>query len=262
MIIVVIIMFNLFKKKAKGKEPVPESLPFTTDIHSHILPGIDDGAPDIETSLELVQGLYALGIRKSIATPHIIGDLYRNTPQTIAAALEKLQTACAEVGIEMELSAAAEYMLDDYFLDLLQKKERLLTLHENILLTEISYTSTPENLGEITAGIINHGYLPILAHPERYHYYQQNFDQYYKLKEMGFVLQVNVLSLAGYYGKRAEKAAKFILEKDLAILIGTDLHHQKHLDTLSNPQNRLIFQELMGNKVYNDLDLLYKISKL
>jgi protein-tyrosine phosphatase len=253
-------MFNFFKKKQK--EPVPESLPFTTDIHSHILPGIDDGSPDIETSLELVQGLYALGIRKSIATPHIIGDLYRNTPQIIAAALEKLQTACSETGIEMELTAAAEYMLDDYFLTLLQKKEPLLTLHENILLTEISYTSTPENLDEITAGIIAAGYLPILAHPERYHYYQQNFDRYYKLKEMGFALQINILSLAGYYGKKAEKAARFILEKDLAILVGTDLHHQKHLDILAGENNRITFQHLLGNKVYNDLDLLYKISRL
>ena len=154
------------------------------------------------------------------------------------------------------------HIQDGFFLELLQQKEPLLTLHENIILTEISYTSTPENLAEITAGIIAKGYLPILAHPERYHYYQQNFDEYIKLKEMGFVLQVNVLSLTGYYGKRAEKAARFILEKDLAILVGTDLHHQKHLDSLSNSQNRLIFQQLLGNKVYNDLDLLHKISRL
>ena len=244
-------MFNFFKKKAL---PVPAFLPFAIDMHSHILPGIDDGSPDITTSLELIKGLADLGIKRSIATPHIIGDLYRNNPQTITAALEKAKAACKEAGIDVELSAAAEYMLDDFFLELLQKKEPLLTIHKNILLTEISYTSTPENLGEITAGIIGQGYLPILAHPERYHYYQQNFDKYYRLKEMGFILQVNLLSLTGYYGKRAEKAVKFILEKDLATLVGTDLHHHNHLAAISSNTNRAIFEQYLSGKLYNDLD--------
>jgi tyrosine-protein phosphatase YwqE len=254
-------MFNFFNKK-RAADIIPDHLPFTLDIHSHILPGIDDGSPDIETSLQLIQGLYNLGIRKSIATPHIIGDLYRNTPQTILEALEKVKTACKKADVKMELSAAAEYMLDDSFLELLQKKEPLLTLHKNMLLTEISYTSTPENLPEITAGIIAKGYLPILAHPERYHYYQQNFDAYYHLKEMGFVLQINILSLTGYYGKRAAKAAKFIVEKELASLVGTDLHHQQHLAALNNEKNRVIFEHSLGNKVYNDLELIHKITQL
>jgi len=249
-------MFSFFRKR-NVLVNVPGSLPFALDIHSHILPGIDDGSPDIATSLQLIQGLYDLGIRRSVATPHIIGDLYRNTPQTISDALEKTRGACSKAGINIELSAAAEYMLDDYFMELLQKKEPLLTLHKNIILTEISYSSTPENLAEITAGIIEKGYLPIMAHPERYHYYQQNFDKYYQLAEMGFVLQVNVLSLTGYYGKRAQKAAKFILEKDLAKLVGTDLHHQQHLDALNNEENKRIFQHHFGNKPFNDLDNLY-----
>ena len=248
-------MFNFLKKK-KSSALVPGHLPFTTDIHSHILPGIDDGAPDIETSLQLIQGLYNLGIRKSIATPHIIGDMYRNTPQTIAAALQETQRACAQAGIEMELTAAAEYMLDDYFMDLLQKKEPLLTLHQNILLTEISYTSTPQNLPEIVTAIVAAGYMPLLAHPERYHYYQQNFNEYYKLKEMGFVLQINLLSLTGYYGKRAAKAAIFILDKDLATLVGTDLHHHNHLAAIADDKNRLLFENYLGSKIFNDLENL------
>ncbi len=247
-------MFNIFKNREK--EIIPENLPFSTDIHSHILPGIDDGSPDIETSLRLIQGLYNLGIRKSIATPHIIGDMYRNTSKTILDALEKIKIACREAGINIELSAAAEYMIDDYFLELLKKKEPLLTLHKNIILTEISYTSTPENIEEITSGIITEGYLPILAHPERYHYYQQNFDQFYKLREMGFILQINILSLTGYYGKRAEKAAKFILENNLAMLVGTDLHHQKHLDAISNTKNRMVFESYLENKINNNLDTI------
>jgi len=254
-------MFNFFKKEKKGG-PVPEYLPFDTDIHSHILPGIDDGAPDMETSLQLIEGLYKAGIRKSIATPHIIGDLYRNTPQTINSALQKVKEACTKKGIPVEISAAAEYMLDDHFMELLQKDEPLLTLHKNILLTEISYSTTPENLEEIVSAIHEKGYKPILAHPERYHFFQQKFDEYYYLNEIGFVLQVNLLSLAGYYGTKATKAAKFILEKDLASLVGTDLHHHKHLAAINHPGNREIFHQHLGGKLLNDLDAVALNIKL
>jgi tyrosine-protein phosphatase YwqE len=246
-------MFNLFKKN-KNDTPVPEHLPFNTDIHSHILPGIDDGSPNLETSLQLIEGLYNQGIKKTIATPHIIGDLYRNTPQTINTALQQVQQACSQKGLLIEIAAAAEYMIDDYFIELLKKDEPLLTLHKNLLLTEIPFTSTPENLEEIVALIKAKGYKPILAHPERYHYFQQHFDKYFYLKDIGFTLQVNLLSLTGYYGSKAEKAADFIFENNLASLVGTDLHHHKHLEKISAPQNKIIFEALLGNRLLNDLD--------
>ncbi len=248
-------MFNFFKNK-RSVSSLPGNLPVTIDIHSHILPGIDDGSPDIETSLQLIQGLYDLGIRRSIATPHIIGDLYRNTPDTINAALEKVKAACKDAKIGVEISAAAEYMLDDYFMELLKKRSPLLTLHKNILLTEISYSTPPDNLEEIVSGIIAEGYKPVLAHPERYFFYHRNFEKYHRLKEMGFRLQVNLLSLTGYYGNGVKKAAKFILEKGLADLVGTDMHHHHHLAAISNLKNRAIFQKYLGDKIYNDLDAL------
>jgi len=254
-------MFNFFKKEKRG-EPVPEYLPFDTDIHSHILPGIDDGSPDIATSLLLIEGLYNAGIRKTVATPHIIGDLYRNTPETINNALEKVIEGCRKKGIPIEITAAAEYMLDDHFMELLQKDEPLLTLHKNVLLTEISYSTTPENLEEIVAAINEKGYKPILAHPERYHFFQQKFDEYFYLNEIGFVLQVNLLSLAGYYGGKATKAAKFILENNLADLVGTDLHHHKHLAAINRPENRQVFHQYLGGKLLNDLDAVALNIKL
>ncbi|HMK04986.1 MAG TPA: CpsB/CapC family capsule biosynthesis tyrosine phosphatase [Ferruginibacter sp.] len=248
-------MFNFFKKK-RSADNLPGNFPVALDIHSHILPGIDDGSPDIATSLQLIKGLYDLGIRRSIATPHIIGDMYRNTPEIINEALEKTRAACKEAGIAVELSAAAEYMLDDYFMELLNNRSPLLTLHKNILLTEISYSTPTDNLEEIVAGIIEEGYRPVLAHPERYFFYHRNFEKYYRLKEMGFRLQVNLLSLTGFYGSGVKKAAKFILEKDLADLVGTDMHHRHHLAALGDPKNRAIFQQYLGTKVYNDLDKL------
>ncbi len=248
-------MFNLFKKN-KSNKPVPGYLPFNTDIHSHILPGIDDGSPNIETSLQLIEGLTALGIKKTIATPHIIGDLYRNNAQTINAALQQVQQACSQHNINIEVSAAAEYMLDDYFIELLKKDEPLLTLYKKIVLTEIPFTSTPENLEDIIAAITDKGYKPILAHPERYNFFQQNFDKYFYLKEIGFTLQVNLLSLTGYYGSKAEKAAKFIFENNLAKLIGTDLHHHRHLAQITDYRCREIFDTILGDIKLNDLEAL------
>ncbi len=246
-------MLNFLKRK-KSDGPLPEHLPFTTDIHSHILPGIDDGSPDIATSIKLIEGLYAAGIRKTIATPHIIADLYRNTPATINHALQQVKEAVAQKNIDIEITAAAEYMLDDHFMELLRNDEPLLTLHKNIILTEIAYSSYPENLEEIIAAITAKGYQPILAHPERYSFYQQNLDDYFLLKEGGFVLQVNLLSLTGYYGKNAAKAAKFILDNNLCNLVGTDLHHKRHLAAIHLIENRKIFHEHLSGKTWNSLD--------
>jgi tyrosine-protein phosphatase YwqE len=246
-------MFNIFRKK---NTPVYQagSLPVTTDIHSHILPGIDDGAPDITTSVILIKGLYALGIRKTIATPHIIGDLYRNTPETINAALEKTRKACLDAGINMEIEAAAEYMLDDHFMELIRQKKPLLPLHKKLLLTEIPYSMPPRNLEEMAFTIITEGYQPVLAHPERYNYFHQDFKEYYHLQELGFHLQVNFLSLTGYYGKNVSRAAKYILDNHLAKLVATDLHHQRHLEALQAGGNQAVINKYCAGRNYNELD--------
>lgn len=242
-------MFNFFKKKSTINDSI--SLNLVTDIHSHILPGLDDGSPDIETSIELVKGMYAMGIRKAVATPHVIGDMYRNTPQTINEALELLMAACKNEKIEIELSAAAEYMLDDHFMNLLRRKE-LLPVYKNVILTEMSYASPTGNLEEMAFEIITGGYQPIMAHPERYFYYHRNYENYFRLKELGFLLQVNLLSLTGYYGAPVEKAAKYILDKGLADLVGTDMHHTRHLNTLSDKKNISHMLHHLGEKVYNN----------
>ena len=247
-------MFSFINKKIKINSPL--WLPVTTDIHSHILPGIDDGAPDIDSSLFLIKGLYALGIRRIIATPHIIGDIYRNTPDTIQNALEKVKKACTAQAIDMEISAAAEYMLDDHFMELLDKKSALLTLYKNLVLTEISYSDHPANLDEMAFRIITSGYQPVLAHPERYFYYHQNYAAYSRLKDRGFHLQVNLLSLTGYYGKAVRNAAKFILNNNLASLVGTDLHHERHLSALQNKDNLKLFKAYLGDKKMNNIEEL------
>lgn len=247
-------MFSFFSKKNTLQSP--GYFTFNTDVHSHILPGIDDGSPDLKTSLQLIQGLYALGIRKCIATPHIIGDLYRNNPEIIGSALQKVITGCQETGIEMEITAAAEYMLDDYFIELLQQKKSLLCLHKNIILTELPFSIKPDNIEDIVFKMLTEGYKPVLAHPERYSYFHRNYNFYNRLKELGFILQVNLLSLTGYYGDAVKKAALYLIKNDLVSLVGTDLHHHKHLAALANTGNQHIFDSYLGNRNWNDLELL------
>ena len=247
-------MFDFLKRKSN--DPVIDTLPITTDIHSHILPGIDDGSPDIATSLQLVQGIYSLGIRKTVATPHIISDLYRNTPATINAALSKLKIACAEAKIDIAIQAAAEYMLDDHFLQLLRDTSPLLTIHKNLILTEQSFATETDNLHRIAFEMITAGYRPIMAHPERYHFYHQNYDAYSRLKDMGFLLQLNLLSLTGYYGKPVARAAKYLMANKLIDIVGTDMHHERHLEMLRNKKSLQIFNEFLGDKKFNDLDAL------
>jgi tyrosine-protein phosphatase YwqE len=243
-------MFNFFKKE-KQIPKITDPFPVTTDIHSHILPGIDDGSPDVATSLKLVKGLYDLGYRRLVATPHIIGDFYKNNPLIINKQLERLKATCEEAGINIELFAAAEYMLDDYFLQILKQKDQILPVYQNYILTELPYSIKPMNIAEMVFAIITAGYKPVLAHPERYFYYHKDFNEFFRLKELGFLLQVNLLSVTGYYGPPVAKAAKFIFENDLADFVGTDLHHMRHLEALSSRANNIILNRHLNDKVYN-----------
>ncbi|MEO6949262.1 MAG: CpsB/CapC family capsule biosynthesis tyrosine phosphatase [Ginsengibacter sp.] len=243
-------MFNIFKKKEVIKFEGFSWL--FQDIHSHLLPGLDDGSPDMETSILLLKSLHEAGISKFICTPHIIGDMYRNTPETINAALNKLKNAVQDEGMDIQLSAAAEYMLDDYFLELIRKNQRLLTLEENYILTELPYFAVPVNLKEITFEILTNNYQPLMAHPERYHYYHKDYAAYSRLKEMGFLLQVNVLSLTGYYGKEVARAAQYIVKNNLASFVGSDLHHSNHLAALTDERSVRTFEKYLGHKVFNN----------
>lgn len=222
------------------------------DIHSHILPGLDDGSPDVETSIQLLQSLSDAGISKFICTPHVIGDMYHNNPQSINDALARLKKAVHQNGLQVELSAGAEYMLDDHFMELLRKKEPLMKLTKNYILTELSYSTPPTRLEEISFEININNYIPLMAHPERYSYYHRNYEAYARLKELGFLLQVNLLSLTGYYGKNVTKAAKYILENNLADFVGSDLHHFNHLKVLTDSKSIKTFEKYLGDKVYNE----------
>lgn len=231
-------MFGLFKKK---KEETASAVRIDysglgVDMHSHLLPGIDDGSPDAATSVSYIKKMMELGYRKFITTPHIYPDLYPNTKETILAAHQILTAKLREEGIDVEVHAAAEYFIDDLFADRLKNDEPLLTLHKNYVLVEISFMQAPSDLKHILFELIVKGYQPVLAHPERYNLYHSRKEAYHRFKDQGCLLQVNLLSLSGYYGKGVQEAAHYLVEHKLVDLIGTDLHHQRHLDALQHPQ--------------------------
>jgi protein-tyrosine phosphatase len=243
-------MFNFLKKKPSFSSSY---FPIGTDMHSHILPGIDDGSPDITTSIRLIRGLMELGINRSVATPHIIGDMYRNDTGTISGAMQLLQAELHKQEISFELSAAAEYMLDGYFFELLDNKTPLLTVKDNLVLTEFSYAAMPSGPEQMAFQLITEGYTPILAHPERYAYYHNDYKQYHFLKDLGFLLQVNLLSLTGYYGSAVARAAKYLVKNDLVSFAGTDLHHDRHLAALQDTSNRRLFSSVFENRLLNGI---------
>jgi tyrosine-protein phosphatase YwqE len=156
--------------------------------------------------------------------------------------------------IDIEIEAAAEYMIDDNFIQILAEGNQLLTIYDNLILTEQSFNSVADNLHETAFSLLTNGYRPILAHPERYEYYHNNYENYGLLKEMGFLLQINILSLTGYYGKSVAKVTKYLFENNLVDLVGTDLHHFRHLEMLNKKENLQLIKKYIGNKNFNQLN--------
>ena len=223
--------FPLFNKKVT--RDIARSFSFLgTDFHSHLVPGIDDGSPDVETSIALITSLKELGYTKLITTPHVMQGQYPNDRSTIVPGRDLLRRELAARGIGMELHAAAEYFLDPGLIEAIQDDEPLLTVSGKKLLVEISFAAPPMQLHEFLYHLQLKGYEPILAHPERYKYYHNDMDQYKKLMDVGCELQLNLLSVIGYYGKDVRKAALKLLDRQWLTYLATDLHHGRHLEGL------------------------------
>ncbi len=224
------------------------------DIHSHLIPEIDDGAKNIETSIRLIKGLYELGFRRFTATPHVMADLYPNNPETINKGLRKVEAALAAEQLDVKFSAAAEYLMDEQFENLLETQD-LLPIAGNHILVEMSFISAPPNLYHLLFRLQTKGYQPILAHPERYLFLKDNFDQYERLRERGCLLQVNILSLIGYYGKPIRDTALKLLKNKWVDFLGTDLHHDQQLIGLRKALQDRTVQRILAAYEFRNGDL-------
>ncbi len=242
-------MFSFFKKQTTTSL---DCSAFATDMHAHWLPGIDDGAQDLADSIELIKALKAAGYQKLIATPHIYWDLYQNTPTIIQQALASVQDAVLREGIDIGLHAAAEYMLDEHFNTLLASDEPLLCIHKNWVLVECSYVSAPLDFKEKLFQLQMKGYQPVLAHPERYPFWHHRLDFFQELSDQGILLQMNLLSILGYYGKEVQQVAEKLLRMKIINLVGTDMHHERHAQALQEMGISASIQQLLDqNQLLN-----------
>jgi protein-tyrosine phosphatase len=221
------------------------------DMHSHFIPGIDDGCKTIDESLLLIRSMKKLGFRKLITTPHIMSDYFRNTNAIITDGLIRLREKLVAEQIHIELEAAAEYYLDDSFLKLLNAGDLLTFGKEKYLLLEVSYINYPENFNTIVFDVIVKGYIPVLAHPERYPFWSVKFDEYKKLKEMGVLFQLNITSLSGYYGPDIKRTAEKLAVNNMIDFLGTDAHHEKHLMALQKSLSSKTLAALVRGNLLN-----------
>lgn len=239
-------MFTLFKSKPKLKDLIPDNY---VDIHSHLLYGIDDGAKTFEDTLKLTKALQDFGFSQFITTPHVMHHVWENSTYKIKEKEVLTISELDEHQIKIPFSAAAEYMLDDNFSKLF-KSEKLLTLQQNYVLVEMSYINAPIQLYSFLFDLQVAGYIPVLAHPERYLFYHSNFEEYLKLKKAGCLFQLNLLSTVGYYGNEIAKISEKLLQKGMYDFVGSDVHHKNHVaafDQKIKLKDSLPLKEVIAN---------------
>lgn len=217
---------SIFGKKPKFNAEPDRSL--KVDFHSHLLAGIDDGCPDWSFTLRCLETLKEQGIAHIITTPHILSGLYPNTPEIIQTKLEELIAMPEFQALDIKLEAAAEYYVDEWFMEELAKNTEFLTFGSRHILIETNYVEKPPYLEEAIFQLILNGYKVVYAHPERYHYLLKNFKLFERIHDTGVLFQLNLMSMTGHYGPQVKAAADFLIENKFVDLVGSDIHKPEH----------------------------------
>jgi protein-tyrosine phosphatase len=226
--------------------------PLRVDVHSHLLPGLDDGVQTLEEAEKLILYFQRLGYHKLITTPHVMSDIYRNTPVGIDQKLRELREHLASKEIAVDVQAAAEYYLDESLLQKLESNEPLLTLGKNFLLFETNFLSEPFQLKEFIFLASTKGYKPILAHPERYLYLNKNFDKLQDLLNRGVLFQLNISSITGHYSKSVQQMAYSLIDRGWVHWLGSDCHQQQHLKLLEDAISSKYFRKALTLPLLNN----------
>lgn len=248
-------MLQIFKNifKSKPKINIQSLSSIAVDMHSHLVPGIDDGCKSLEESLVILQRMHELGFQKIITTPHTMWGGYDNTPETILSGANSLNEYLESKNFPLKVEASSEYYSDGHF-DELIKAKNLLPFGKNYILFELSYMFKPSNLGTTIFDLSVEGYRPILAHPERYNYlFDKDLKEYNKIKDSGAYLQLNLFSLVDAYGPAAKQIAHKLIDADLVDFVGTDIHNTMQLSyldaLLSDPyMDKLLQKDKLLNK--------------
>lgn len=233
------------KKKSRADEPDFSAEPITlgdflvTDVHSHLVPQVDDGSESMEQSLEMIQRLVLMGYQKAVLTPHIHSDIYPNSERSLRPAFEKLQATCREHWPNFQLHLAAEYFLDSHFGDCIAARDLLWFPAQDdegrpvkCVLFEFGFHAPPMNHEELIFELQMGGYTGVLAHAERYPYWHRHPDEIEKLHERGIWITVNAASLAGAYGPEMYAVARRLVQSRIAKMICSDAHGPRHMDSL------------------------------
>ena len=242
-------MISLFKRKIESYGSI---MPLNVDMHSHLLPGIDDGVETYEQSVEVIKKFIELGYKKLIITPHIMGDFYRNTPEIILDKLDKLNDIIHQLGLDIELEAAAEYYLDESFIERLQKGERLLSFGKKYVLFETSYMNASPHLTQAVFMMQSQGYKPVLAHPERYVYLFNDYSKLHEWNEIGLLFQVNINSLSGYYSKPSKVLAEKLIDNKMVHFLGSDCHGDRHLKPMKDAREGSYYTKALKLDLLNN----------
>lgn len=224
------ILKNIFGGGSKLKSPVNLGV-LKTDVHSHFIPGIDDGAQTIDESIALVKAMSEFGFTKVITTPHIMGDTYRNGKHNILPGLEIVREAIKKENLPITIEAAAEYYIDADLEEKIKVKD-ILSFGNNYVLFEMPFVSEPNNLANVIFELQLAGYKPVMAHVERYQFWHHNFNKIIDLRDKGVYLQMNISSLTGTYSPQVKKIAERMIDEKIVDLLGSDCHHLGHIELL------------------------------
>lgn len=244
---------GFFKKLFFSQKPSREAIDFSffkVDVHSHLLPGIDDGAMTINHSIGMIKKFHEMGYEKLITTPHIMEDYYKNTPEIILEKLNYVKEELKNLNINIHIEAAAEYYFDETLITKVKHKE-LLTFNNNHVLFEYSFSQEPQQINTLLFELKVNGYKPVLAHYERYPYYHNNPEKIREYRDNGVLIQLNLLSLTGHYGPAVERMAKYLVDNQLIDLVGSDCHRIEHLQILEENSNNNYFKKLKSLDLLN-----------
>ncbi|MBL7938904.1 MAG: histidinol phosphatase [Flavobacteriales bacterium] len=236
---------NLFGKREAELAPADLSV-LGADVHSHFIPGIDDGAQSMDQSMELLTAMAELGYRKVVTTPHNMADGYKNTPEIILDGLERVREEVRRRNIPIEVDAAAEYYLD-HELEGKVTDRKVLTFARDMVLFELPFISEPNMLLQVVFQMQTMGYRPVLAHPERYAFWYNDFSKYERLKERGVLFQLNMIALSGAYGPQAKQIAEKLIDAGHYELVGSDCHSMNHVQAIKNTLARPYLHKLIAS---------------
>ena len=223
-----------FSSADNGLESTSEACFWQADMHSHLVPGIDDGVHDSGQALACLQQLSDWGLKRIITTPHVSRDWYPNDTATLQEGKMSLQTLVDANNLPIRVDVAAEYMIDEFFPRLLDTDDLLSFGVERYLLIEIGWVAPPQQFEAILFRMQTRGYIPVLAHPERYTYYFGDEEALSRLRNAGCLFQLNWLSLVGRYGEKVRTQARLLLKNKWVDFIGSDLHRPNDLSALGS----------------------------